>query len=429
MGRTVIAIRVSPRPAENVRYSPEMQESECREWCRDNGHEVVGVVSDILVSGGSRKRFESILRAIDELRPDLFVVADLSRWTRDTPARYYAMRAILDDAGIRLASVAEPIVGSDMPFSDTITTAIVESNLQQRLVLNAKTSAGMRRAWAAGKRFGGGFGWTREDGGWVRDEGAIRALYEDWLSGVPISEMARRHGLGIGSVSRAVRAKRQIDVVGIETWQRAQDARRGRSQRNDAKWGNVWRGLLVCPFCGRTLQQAGWYWGTYVCMNRYRKDHGWFSLSARKWVLPEVAKVIGRLHPPSYGAAPRSEPRKAQDPKRELDRLSMAWAKGRLSDERYERAMADVEARMREAAEPEPPSPTIVEDVRAIIPYLDCHIQYKPHRCTHRQGCPRGREGGGAVNDVLRELIEHILVDDRMHAEVVVRPQYRAWLD
>ena len=69
--KAAIAIRVSPRPQDKVRYSPELQEDKCRGWCRENDHEIVAVVSDILVSGGSRSRFDSILTALDQHHPDL----------------------------------------------------------------------------------------------------------------------------------------------------------------------------------------------------------------------------------------------------------------------------------------------------------------------------------------------------------------------
>ena len=41
--KAAIAVRVSPRPQENIRYSPEIQEQTCRDWCAQNGHEVVTI--------------------------------------------------------------------------------------------------------------------------------------------------------------------------------------------------------------------------------------------------------------------------------------------------------------------------------------------------------------------------------------------------
>lgn len=444
MGRAIIAIRVSPRPAENVRYSPELQEEQCREWCRENDHEVVGIVSDILVSGGSRHRFDSILRSIEETRPDLAVFADLSRWTRDTPTRFWAVKAILDDAGVRLVSVNEAFVGSDMPFSDTITTAVVEGNYQQRLIQNRKTSEGVRRAWAKGKRFGRAFGWTWHPlerhshegtssphgecairGEWTYDAELIRGFYNDWITEVSLTELARRYGMGAQNVTRSIASKRQIDVVGPEIWHRANQMTRGRAVRNDAKWGNVWRGMLGCP-CGRTLVADGTIWGRYLCPRTWDGRHGWRTLSARKYVLPTVTGVLGGLRPPPeayQGGVKRVQVSRRQiDPSTEIARLSEAWAKGRLPTERYERRIAELETQV--ALPPPPPKPEVVADLQAIIPFLDCY-----RTCMHDppERCPRNVEAGGHLNRLLRELLERIEVDADRGVSVRVREQYAVW--
>jgi DNA invertase Pin-like site-specific DNA recombinase len=428
MGRAVIAVRVSPRPAENVRYSPGLQEEQCRAWCTSNGYEVVGVISDIQVSGGSRHRFDSILDAIDRLKPDAFVVADLSRWTRDTPTRYFAMKAILEDAGIKLVSVHESFVGSDMPFSDTITTAVVEGNYQQRLVANRKTSEGVRKAWAAGKRFGPCLGWTWDPAtrSWSYDSDLIRSFYNDWLANVPLTEMARRYGIGAQNVTKAVQAKRQVDVVGYELWHRANQAQRASKVRNDAKYGNVWRGMLICPFCGRVLVQDGVTWGTYRCPRVWDRNHGWRTLSARKYVLPSVVDTLTLVEPPqsAYEGETRKPvaPQRMADPSMELSRLSEAWAKGRLTTERYERAVAEVESRV--VLPPPPPDPEVVADLHAIIPFLDCY-----RVCHHEAGrCPRDVEAAGLLNRLLRELLEPIAVGQEREVAVRVREQYLPWV-
>lgn len=437
MADAVIAIRVSPRPAENVRYSPEMQEQQCREWCEANGHEVVGVIRDILVSGGSAKRFDSVFDALERYRPVLFVVADLSRWTRDTPTRYYAMRAILEDAGVRLVSVIEPFVGSDMPFSDTITTAVVESNYQQRLIANRKTSAGVRKAWASGKRFGRCFGWTwdPETRGWVVDTDRIRSLYEDWLAGVSLTEMARRHGVYAQTIAQSIRAKRQRDVVGAETWDRAQQVRRPRAVRHDVRHGAVFRGLLKCPFCGWNLNQMAGRWGVYRCSAFYQDDHHWISVSSRQWVVPEVRMVLGSLVMPRIASeAPRSlatarKGRKGiRDHERELERLSQAFIRGRISQERYDSIAAEIEADRDLVRIPDPPEvrTRVLDSLAALLPYIDCTSRrFAPCACPVM--CPREPEVAEAINGVLRSIIEHIGIGEDRRATVRLRPEYDDW--
>ncbi len=175
--RVAIAVRVSPRPRENIRYSPEIQEQVCRDWAVQSGHEVVTVVSDILVSGGAANRFDNIFAALDA-DPDIrgFVVSDLSRWTRERPSRFWAMKAIMEDRDITVHSVAEPWLSSSEPFTDTVTTAQVEMNFLERQRIRAKTSAGVRKAWAAGKRWGHPWGWAWNGQVYIPDEKRLVGL-------------------------------------------------------------------------------------------------------------------------------------------------------------------------------------------------------------------------------------------------------------
>lgn len=139
-------MRVSPRPQDKVRYSPEIQEAKCRAWAEQNGHEVRSVIRDILVSGGAATRFNGIFASLESDPVDLFVVSDLSRWTRDEPEVFWFIKKVLSDWGVTLASVDKPWLDSDMPFSATVMTAKVEANYQGRLVLKRKTSEGVREA-------------------------------------------------------------------------------------------------------------------------------------------------------------------------------------------------------------------------------------------------------------------------------------------
>lgn len=106
----------------------------------------------------------------------------------------------------------------------------------------------------------------------------------------------------------------------------------------------------------------------------------------------------------------------------ELDRLSVAWAAGRLSTDRYEKAVAEVESRV--VLPPPPADVNVVRDIRAMLPFLDCY-----RVCHHQPStCPRDKAAAGIINRLLRELFERIEVGPEREVEVRVREQYEPWV-
>ena len=427
--RAAIAVRVSPRPQDQVRYSPEIQVRKCSEWAEANGHEVVTIVQDILVSGGASNRFDTIISAIEEHRPDLFVVSDLSRWTRDRPSRFWVIKAMLEDQKVQLVSVDEPWLSDDeRPFSATLTTAQVEMNYQERLRIKAKTSTGVRKAWASGKRWGHPFGWTwhpRDEhphlgescmlrGVWTQDTERITRFYLDWCAGTSGYVMAHRYGMMETNVRQAISARSQRDVVGAELWDRAQQVQRPRGVRRDTGRSSIYRGLLVCPFCGGTLQHTT-HWGHYKCHRHHLTTHGWWSLSARRYVTPEVRRVLEHLTAPEPApeaptGIPQGTPR---DWDGETERLTMAWVKGRLAEEAYERALAEIEQDRKRYLST---VSTVAQDVEEWVRELGI-IDLED----------RDPETGNAANEVLQHVIERIEIRPDRSANVILRPGVDAW--
>ena len=417
--RAAICVRVSPRPQDKVRYSPEIQESKCREWCEANGHEVVLVIQDILVSGGATNRFDSIFAAIDKTPVDVLVVSDLSRWTRDDPDRFWYIHHVLRERGVRLYSVQESWLGGDMPFAATITTATVEANAREREILRLKTSEGVRRAVAAGKWFGRPrFGWTwlPEERRYAHDVDRIRALYDAWNRGDSMLAIGERFGMRASHVRQAISAQGQRQIVGDEVWLRAQQRPKGvRAQRSTAQVGSPYRRLLACPFCGNFMQHHPHDFYSYEC--RAAGSHPWRGLSTRLYVTAPVQTALASLKMPDDEAAALAAQQmpETKKPRRnvaaELDRLGELFVRGRLSQDRYERLAAELEAER--DGEPLPPKP-IPERIR-VLQTLD-HLDFND----------RSTEGAILLNRILREVVSITLAEDRQ-ASVAIMPDYAAW--
>lgn len=411
VGQALIAVRVSPRPQDKVRYSPEIQERACREWCDQHGLDVVGVISDILVSGGDASRFDSVFAALEE-HPETgyFVVSDSSRWTRDEPWRFWTIYGVLRERGIvvRFADASEQHMNDDsMPFWASMTTMRVEANYQERLTLKRKTAAGVRRAWAAGKRWGHRYGWTwdPELRRFHIDRARVERLYELWNAGESTPRIARELGVWPTSIPKMVQAIAQREVVGDAVWELAQSRlKSARAGRGDATKSNIYRGLLRCPADGHILNQSS-RWGHYYCNAPYHAG-AWRSVSAGRYVTPPLAAIL------SGAALEAPAPEVARvDVTDQIERLTEAWVLGRISQARYDSLMADLEAQQ---SAPPPRSQEQVEEALLSLSEVDL--------------TERDPEGGDLINRLLRELFIEIRLDDARVPSFIPREDYRAVL-
>jgi DNA invertase Pin-like site-specific DNA recombinase len=347
------------------------------------------------VSGGSAKRFDSIFAAIEQHAPELFVVSDLSRWTRDRPSRFWAIKALLEDQGVQLVSVDESYLGGDMPFSDTITTAQVEMNYQERMRLKVKTSAGLKRAWAAGKRWGYAFGWSFTDGKWSQDAPLIARFYQDWLDGVTSYEMARRYGMFEQNVRKAISARAQRDVVGDEMWERAQVPR-------------------IRKASGSTMQHAN-HWGHYRCVKSHLSPHPWRQLSAPRWVAPELHRVLSMLSEPEGAfTPPPTVPQTIVDYDAEIEKLSLAFARGRLSQATWETQTSKLEQLKNES---QSFSPRPAEELLSYVNDLSI-IDLDD----------RDPETGNIANRLIRHVVDRIELSPDRTPNVVLMDDVLDWI-
>lgn len=91
----------------------------------------------------------------------------------------------------------------------------------------------------------------------------------------------------------------------------------------------------------------------------------------------------------------------------------MAWVKGRLSDERYEKAIAELESRKRQHTLP-PPEPRVQVDFIRSLSIIDLE--------------DRDPETGNLANRLLCELILSIQVHEDRSVDITPSDWLRDWV-
>jgi hypothetical protein len=193
-----------------------------------------------------------------------------------------------------------------------------------------------------------GWAWDPKLREWSQDVPLIELFYARWNAGTPVAEMAREFKLPPGSVRRAIGSTVQRRVVGDDAWLLAQRRPKGIrfAARADAGWGNVFLSMLRCPFCGATMQHVPphaprAFYSYYCKAKRFNGiTHDWTYLSTRMYVVPAIQRVLAELWVPdedlAYGEAflAGPQPTRPRDFGGEIDRLTMAWVRGNLTQDR-----------------------------------------------------------------------------------------------
>ena len=102
-----------------ARYSSDRQREEsiedqlriCRQWCEDNGHDVVGVFADKAMTGRTDKRPQFLAMVKNPMGAQLCVVYKMDRFSRNKyDAAHY--KKVLADKGCRVVSATEAVPDS-----------------------------------------------------------------------------------------------------------------------------------------------------------------------------------------------------------------------------------------------------------------------------------------------------------------------------
>jgi DNA invertase Pin-like site-specific DNA recombinase len=189
MVRAALYMRVS-----TVDQHPETQGIELRQFAKQRGYEIVREYVDHGVSGVKVRRpdLDKLLNDARRRPFDLVIVWSCDRLARSAK-HFLDVLDELNGLGIRFVSMREAI-DTEGPLGRAVITIISAIAELERSIIIERVRAGMRRAKLEGRRIGR----TPLD---VDHAGLVR----DRLSGMSLTNTAKKHGLSRASVVRFVR--------------------------------------------------------------------------------------------------------------------------------------------------------------------------------------------------------------------------------
>jgi len=151
MPNALIYCRVSTEDQAKEGYSLEAQEKFCSRYAQDNGYQVAGVFRDEGKSATTldRPALKDLLAQCQQDKSvNAVLVQETDRLARNTKD-HLTIRAILKKAGIKLISVAQPML-DDSPEGNMIDTILASVNQFQSDINSRKTKKGLQEKFDSG---------------------------------------------------------------------------------------------------------------------------------------------------------------------------------------------------------------------------------------------------------------------------------------
>lgn len=151
MPNALIYCRVSTEEQAEQGYSLDAQERLCRDYAKNNGYRCLDVYRDEGRSGTNLNR-PALQAAMERIRAggsvDAVLVQETDRLARNTND-HFAVKAVLRKAGVRLISVAQPML-DDTPEGMLVDTMLASINQFQSDINSRKTKKGLEQRFLSG---------------------------------------------------------------------------------------------------------------------------------------------------------------------------------------------------------------------------------------------------------------------------------------
>lgn len=407
--KAAIYIRVSTEEQAQEGYSLAKQERDCRLKAERLGLEVYKVYADDETGRrSSRTDFNKLLAEVKAKprRFDVIIVHNLDRIMRDLYL-LLSFKRRLDAAQIRLVSATEDI---DTDTDDGIMMFQFKGMLAERYSrnLSRETKKGLTEKAQQGHWVGGicPYGYRRADKDTIvpandASTAAVRQIFDWYQTGrhsyADVADMANTLSCGrsfgveairdilsnrayIGFVSsggQEFRGRHEA-IISPDVWQRCADLRASRATKqhdaNHPKPRHNPRGILLDVGCCADCDQKLWQRisgnrasrsGYYMCAGKSRRNCNakmsnidvtdeavldllrGFALAV-EWQRDAIEQTRTITIQPAAPVVDR------QAVMAKIDRLSIAWTNGNLSDDAYEKQLAALKEQLAQQAHPAP---------------------------------------------------------------------------
>ncbi len=171
--------------------SIEVQVEKCSGWCQKNGIPILDIFPDYAVSGmkTSRPQYDRMMQQLQAGLADTVVIYDQSRMFRKMTA-WFEFRDTLEDLGVRVVSVTQPMIGGDLKDPTNFLTEGSMALFNQMWVLQTrqKTIEKLRFMARNGQHTGGipPLGYRAENGRLVIDPAeaaVVRRIFTMYADG------------------------------------------------------------------------------------------------------------------------------------------------------------------------------------------------------------------------------------------------------
>ena len=188
-------------------FSLEAQEEQIRNWCNENGHEIVRVYRDS--SSGKLLEREALLQMLDDAEKGLFeavVVTEADRISRDLDLKGW-IKVTLTRVGVQLVELNKKDIQTP---EDLLFNRLIEAFAEyETLRRQARIERGKIKAVKKGipiTRMPRGYR-KKKDRIWIVEEEAekIRQIFRDYLELKSIRAVARKHNMPRTTVKKVLR--------------------------------------------------------------------------------------------------------------------------------------------------------------------------------------------------------------------------------
>lgn len=376
-------IRVSTVEQAVSHLSLDAQEQLIRDWCKQNGHELVKIYADEGISAAKtldkRKALLSMLDDAEKGKFQLIAFKDITRWSRN--AKYYwIVQDRLDKCKVAWVSIQQPYLGttdatSRFQTSIMLGTSQLESDqVGERIKFVQQSQVRIGNYPFPSHAAAVGYKTIKDETGnhlVIDTESAqfVRDMFDTFNRTANASETARilfdRYGTNIAPVNVLRSLKNRIYIgefrnipnfveplVPLETFITAQNLMQHRNVRKGLHQGEyVFSGLLRCAKCGGRL--AGLCMGDklkYQC-----KTKGCSNLPVQDKLEQNVLNKIECLVSDYRFRIDTSKPNRSNEYRAELNRLRTKLSRltdiyvdGDISKQDYQKRKAQTESRMDE---------------------------------------------------------------------------------